>query len=83
MNTAKDIRKLKDVIDYHFNNNNIGIKQVILHKRLKERGWQNQEIELYNRLTEGILFLESHLPLVILNTLLARYLQNNSFLQFI
>ena len=67
--------KLKEVINYHFNSSDIGIKQVILHKRLTERGWQNQEIELYNRLAEGVLFLEAHLPLVILNTLLARYLK--------
>lgn len=44
-------KKLKSVIDYHFNSNDIGIKQVILHKRLEERGWQNQEIELYNQST--------------------------------
>ena len=31
--------KLKEVIDYHVNSNDIGIKQVILRKKLKERGW--------------------------------------------
>lgn len=35
--------KLKEVIDYHVNSNDIGIKQVILRKRLKERGWKTQE----------------------------------------
>jgi len=66
-------KKLKDVIDYHFNGNDIGIKQVILSKRLKERGWKNQEMELYDQYMASILSLESHLPMVILNTLLARY----------
>jgi hypothetical protein len=70
---SQKYKKLKDVIDYHFNANDIGIKLVILHKRLKERGWQNQEIELYDQSMASILSLESHLPLVILNTLLARY----------
>ena len=65
--------QLKGVIDYHFNSNDIGIKQEILRERLKERGWQNQEIELYNQSMASILSLVSHLPLVILNTLLARY----------
>jgi len=66
-------KKLKSVIDYHFNSNDIGVKQVILHKRLEERGWQNQEIEHYDQSISSILTLESHLPLIILSTLLARY----------
>ncbi len=41
--------------------------------RLETMGWKNHEIEVYDRLEERILSLEAHLPLVIFNTILARY----------
>ena len=38
------------------------------------RGWNSQEIDIYDKLESEIFSLETHLPLVILSALLSRYL---------
>lgn len=68
-------KKLKDNINQYFNINwssNTNVSDSVLRRRLATMGWKN-EIEVYDRLEEEILSLEAHLPLVIFNTILARY----------
>jgi hypothetical protein len=69
-------KKLKDSINQYFKinrNSNTNISNSVFRRRLKTMGWKNNEIEVYDRLEEEILSLEAHLPLIIFNTILARY----------
>lgn len=50
----------------------MNLKPAVLQRRLKQKGWESQEIE-DSTLIEGVLILQSHLPLVLFNTILSRY----------
>lgn len=65
-------RKLKNKINFHFADFMVNLKPAILQRRLKQKGWESQEIE-DSTLIEGVLILQSHLPLVLFNTILSRY----------
>jgi hypothetical protein len=69
---------LKEKINYHFNindDNKTGTTIAVSRNRYRQRGWKDEDLDNHSRLIEGILFLETHLPLVFLNTLLSRYLK--------
>jgi hypothetical protein len=69
---------LKEKINYHFNinyDNKTGTTVEVSRNRYRQRGWKDEDLDNHSRLIEGILFLETHLPVVLLNTLLSRYLK--------
>lgn len=69
---------LKEKIDYHFNindGNKTGTTIAESRNRYGQRGWKDEDLDNHSKLIEGILFLETHLPVVLLNTLLSRYLK--------
>lgn len=66
-------RELKNKINFHFADCMLNLKPGVLRRRLQEKGWRLQEIENDN-LIEGVFVLQTHLPLVFLNTILSRYL---------
>ena len=71
-------KKLRDNINRHFKinwNGKTKISNQVFRHRLETMGWRNHEIEVYDRLEEGILSLEAHLPLIIFNTILADILE--------
>jgi hypothetical protein len=67
--------KLKEKINHHFADGMINLKPTLLRSRLRRKEWQYQEINEYDKLIEGVLFLETHLPLVLFNVLLSKYLK--------
>lgn len=68
-------KELKNKINNHFADSMMNLKPVVLENRLRRKGWKHQEIKEYDRLIEGVLVLETHLPLVLFNTILSRYLK--------
>jgi hypothetical protein len=68
-------KELKNKINNHFADSTMNLKPVVLENRLRRKGWKHQEIKEYDRLIEGVLVLETHLPLVLFNTILSRYLK--------
>ena len=68
-------KELKAKINNHFADGMINLKPAVLQHMLQKKGWQFQEIKEFDRLTEEVLFLETQLPLVLFNTILARYLK--------
>ena len=69
---------LKEKINYHFNINDgskIYTTIAMSRNRYKQKQWKDEDLENHSNLMEGILFLETHLPVVFLNTLLSRYLK--------
>ena len=64
--------ELKNKINYHFADFMMNFKPTVIQRRLREKGWENREIE-DSTLIEGVLVLQSHLPLVFFNTILSRY----------